>query len=241
MRSLCFNTLYYLFSVFFVLLCAVLAIVPGRKTLMFGLSTYTKTILFLMRWTAGIKVEIRGRDLVPQNGPAIIAAKHQSWGDGFVMFSQFFDLSFVTGDHLERYPLLGRILNKAGALIVDNCGGMAARVSLAEQIQAFKGTGRRVLIYPEGHLVPIGQQLRYRKGVYHLYKQMNAPVIPVATNLGHCWPLNQWQKYPGTAIVEFLPPIEPGLDKDAFMKRLENQIETKSLALLAEVQKEQEK
>jgi 1-acyl-sn-glycerol-3-phosphate acyltransferase len=237
MRSFLFNMLYYVFSTVFVLVCAFLAFVPGRKALMFGLSTYTKTMMFLMRWVAGIKVEIRGRERVPKDGPSIIAAKHQSWGDGFVMFSQFFDLSFVTGDHLEKYPLLGKILSKSGALVVDNCGGVAARISLAEQINAFKGTGRRVLIYPEGHLVPVGEQLRYRKGVYHLYEQMNCPVVPVATNLGLRWPQNDWTKHKGKAIVEFLAPIEPGLEKDAFMAQLENQVEQRSLALLAEARK----
>jgi len=39
-------------------------------------------------------------------------------------------------------------------------------------------------------------------------------------------------RYPGTMTVEFLPHIEPGLSRKAFMSRLENTIETASNALL---------
>ena len=39
---------------------------------------------------------------------------------------------------------------------------------------------------------------------------------------------------PGTIVVEFLPPIPPGLDKDAFLRRLQSDIETATARLLAE-------
>ena len=35
-------------------------------------------------------------------------------------------------------------------------------------------------------------------------------------------------------MVEFLSPIEPGLEKEAFMARLEETIETRSLELLGD-------
>ena len=36
---------------------------------------------------------------------------------------------------------------------------------------------------------------------------------------------------PGTAVFEFLPVIEPGLDVPVFMARLEEEIETATAAL----------
>ena len=44
----------------------------------------------------------------------------------------------------------------------------------------------------------------------------------------------QWGKTPGRAVVEFLDPIEPGLEKDAFMERLEAVIEARTDALVKE-------
>jgi 1-acyl-sn-glycerol-3-phosphate acyltransferase len=41
-----------------------------------------------------------------------------------------------------------------------------------------------------------------------------------------------WKKYPGGAVIEFMAPIEPGMDKEAFMALLEQRIESRSIELL---------
>ncbi|WP_371396533.1 lysophospholipid acyltransferase family protein [Fretibacter rubidus] len=232
MRSLVFNVLFYSLTAVFAIFCVILSLIPGRKAMMYGLLAYTKTIKFFMRWVAGIDVSVTGHDNIPREGAVIIAAKHQSYGDGIVMFSEFFDLSFVTGDHLEKFYTLKHILAKMNAVVVDNCGGEDARKRMSETSQIVREQGRRILIYPEGHLSEIGTQHRYRKGVYHLYADFGCPVVPAATNLGQRWNQNDWKKYPGKAAIEFLEPIMPGLSKDEFMRVLEDRIETRSKAML---------
>ncbi len=232
MRSFIFNILFYFLTAVFAIACVILSFFPTRKPIMLGLAAYTKTMIWLMKVVAGIDVRVSGHERLPTKGPYIIAPKHQSYGDGFVMFSQFFDLSFVTGDHLEKFMTLKRILRKAGAVVVDSCGGSDARDSLQKRAAIVQKEGRKLLIYPEGHLSRIGTHHRYRKGVYFMYEDFGCPVVPVATNLGQRWNQNDWTKHRGVAHVEFLEPIEPGLNKDEFMKELETRIETRSLELL---------
>ncbi len=232
MRSLIFNILFYALSIIFALLCVLLSFFPGRKPIMFGLWAYSRTMVWLMRVVAGIKVEVKGHENLPAKGPYIIAPKHQSYGDGFVVLSQFFDLSFVTGDHLEKFMTLKHILRKAGAVVIDNCGGTDARDRLQIEAEKVRAEGRKLLIFPEGYLSAPGEQRRYRKGIFHLYEDFGCPVVPMATNLGQRWNQNVWTKHPGTATVEFLRPIEPGLGKDEFMQILETACETRSLELL---------
>ena len=46
-----------------------------------------------------------------------------------------------------------------------------------------------------------------------------------------------WQSFvkrPGRVVVEFLEPIEAGMDKDEFMARLEAVVEARTNALIAE-------
>ncbi len=231
-RNQLFRLLYWLTSGFFAILSMPLVFLPTRKPMMFWIRCYTSTMVFWMRFVAGITITVRGRENVPE-GPSIIAAKHQSWGDGIVMFSQFFDLAFVTGDHLEKLPLLGTILRKMGAIIVDNCGGAYARAKLVDtELAKAKKDNRRILIYPEGHLSKVGHHHRYRKGVFHMYDAYQCPAVPVATNLGLRWPESTWNLTPGEAIIEFLEPIEPGLEKEPFMEKLEAVIEKRSIELL---------
>ncbi|MCB2111919.1 MAG: lysophospholipid acyltransferase family protein [Parvularculaceae bacterium] len=232
MRNILFQIAYWLTSVFFAATAAPLILIPSRKPVMIWILAYTRVMQFWMRVIAGVRVRVIGRERLP-DGPCIIAAKHQSWGDGIIMFSQFYDLAFVTGDHLEKFPLLGGILKKMGAIVVDNCGGAYARARLVdEELKQAARDNRRILIYPEGHLAPVGERYRYKKGVFHMYSAYGCPAVPVATNLGRHWPQQDWRLKPGEAVIEFLDPIEPGLDKETFMARLEESIERRSLELI---------
>jgi 1-acyl-sn-glycerol-3-phosphate acyltransferase len=233
MRSLAFNVLFWVFSTLYVLFCTVLALVPGKGAVRWGIRRCVAAMAFLMRHVAGIKLEARRLEKLPK-GPVIIAAKHQSYGDGFFMLSHVQDLAFVTGDHLERFPFVAKVLKKLGAIVVDNCGGPEARKDLAESFKIAAAEGRSVLIYPEGHLSKVGEKHRYRSGVWHLQEAAQWPVVPVATNLGLRWQQEEWEKRPGVAVIEFLDPIEPGLPKADFMAKLERVIEGHTARLVAE-------
>lgn len=234
MRNLLFKAAYWITSVVIAVLALPLLLLPGRRLLMLWLQSYASLMVYWMRVICKIEIEYRGLEHIP-DGACIIAAKHQSWGDGYGTFSQIHDLAIVTGDHLERLPLVGIILRKMEAVVVDNCGGATSREKLIDQeLARAKSSNRKILIYPEGHLAPVGYHYRYRKGVYFMYEHYGCPVVPVATNLGLFWPGEEWNLNPGKAVIEFLPPIEPGLEKDEFMPLLEEAIESASIALLPE-------
>ncbi|MBX7247615.1 MAG: 1-acyl-sn-glycerol-3-phosphate acyltransferase [Caulobacteraceae bacterium] len=233
MGTFFFNVAYWLLSIVYAVMAAFAALSPGREATGWIIRRYTRRMVQAMRTFAGIRLDVRGRERLPR-GAFIIAAKHQSWGDGFCVYSQFDDLAFVTGDHLVKFPLLGTVLSKLGAIVVDNCGGIEARKALAESAAKAREDGRRILIYPEGHLARVGEKFRYRTGVFHMYRDFGMPVVPQATNLGLFWPQEKYEKHPGTAIIEFLDPIPPGLDRAEFMERLESAIEDKTAHLVAE-------
>ncbi|MDP1737797.1 MAG: lysophospholipid acyltransferase family protein [Caulobacter sp.] len=231
-RNRLFNGYYWVLSIFYGLSAAVLALAPGRGPMTWAIRRYTRRMLWSMDALAGIKIELKGQEKLP-DGAFIIAAKHHSWGDGFVMFANVDNLSFVTGDHMERFPLVGAILRKFGAIIVDNCGGPEARKALSESAAQVAAEGRRILIYPEGNLAKPGTHFRYRTGVYYMSRDFDLPVVPVATNLGLFWEQTSKIKTPGVATIEFLDPIETGLDRTPFLNRLEHVIETRSQELIA--------
>lgn len=234
MRSFIFNIAYWSLSGVYAIVCAALALFPGRTVLMHGLRSYSRATLHLMRWICGIKVEVRGTP--PKDQPVVIGAKHQSWGDGIVMMAKCGDVNFVCGDHMLKFPLIGWVLKRCGAIVLSNQGGTAARESLMDGIVRSQGEGRPrpVLIYPEGHLTPVGTGMRYRSGVWHMARALERPIIPVATNLGQCWPQQKWSKSKGTAVIEFLQPIMPGDDRDLALATLERRVETRSRQLEAE-------
>ncbi len=233
MRSFAFNVAYWTLSVVYVLMAAAATLIPGQGAVRWVVRRYVQRMVWALRTLAGIRIDYRGREGLPP-GAMIIAAKHQSWGDGFSIYNQFDDLAFVIGSHMDRYPLIPHVLDKLGAIVVDNCGGAQAKRDLAEDAARAHAAGRKILIYPEGHLAPVGKRFRYRSGVWHMYRDFGLPVVPTATNLGLFWPEDRYRKTPGTAVLEFGEPILPGLTRTDFMARLENAIETRTAALVAE-------
>jgi 1-acyl-sn-glycerol-3-phosphate acyltransferase len=233
MRAILFACYYWVATVFYALTAVLLSILPGRRPVAGAIKLYTHRMMWGMRAIAGIDVEVKGKERLPK-GPFVVAAKHHSWGDGFVLYSSVSNLTFVTGDHMENFPLVGGILRKLGAIIVDNCGGPEARKALADQAAEANAEGRRILIFPEGNLAKPGEHFRYRSGVYFMAKDFGLPVVPVATNLGLFWRQQDFAKTPGKATVEFLEPIPTGLEKDDFINRLQTVVETRSQELIAE-------
>lgn len=233
MRSLSFSIAYWILSILYVLITLPALMLPGDKIVRSLILSYVKSMRWSLRVFAGIRHEIRGRENLP-DGPFVIAAKHQSWGDGFLIYPEIENIAFVTGDHLEKFPFVGKILQKLGAIVIDTCGGGERKAaSLSEGLERIRDDGRRILIYPEGHLAPIDYHFKYKSGVWHMAHGMNVPVVPVATNIGLFWSQEDHEKRPGTAILEFLPPMEPGENKNGFMAELTQAIETKTAELVA--------
>jgi 1-acyl-sn-glycerol-3-phosphate acyltransferase len=233
LRSLLFNIAFWAISIFYTVGAALAALAPGRDAVRAVVARYTRAMVWAIGAFAGIQLEVRGRERLPAGG-FILAPKHASYGDGFCAYSQFEDLAFVTGDHLERFPLFKTVLRKLGAIVVDNCGGPEARRALTRSAAEANAEGRRILIYPEGHLAPVGVYYRYRSGVYHMARDFNLPVVPAASNLGLYWPEEEWTKRPGVAVLEFLDPIVAGDDKDAFLLALQTAVESRTAELVAE-------
>ncbi len=233
-RGLLFTGVYYVLSFIYVIASLPFLALPGRGPVTAIIRSYTRAVNHALHLIGGVKKEVRGRENLP-DGAFILAPKHASWGDGFMVYPEVKNLAFVTGDHLERFPLIGGILRKLGAIVIDTCGGGERKAaSLAEGMQRAKADGRRVLIFPEGHLAPIGYRFRYKPGIWHMAQAMGVPVIPVATNIGCFWQQQEKKKTPGTAIIEFLPPIPSDLPKAEFMARLTEVIETRTAELVAE-------
>ena len=233
MRSFSFALAYWILSIGYASAAAFAALAPGRSATSWIIRRYVKRMVQAMRIFAGIKIEVRGRERLP-SGAFIIASKHQSWGDGFAVYDQFNDLAFVTGDHLEKFPLLGTVLRKLGAIVVNNCGGREARDALKHRAADAHAAGRKILIYPEGNLAKVGEKFRYRAGVWHMYRDFDMPVVPLASNMGLFWPQEEFRKNPGTATLEFLDPIPTGLGKEEFLARLEAAVEDCTAELIAE-------
>jgi 1-acyl-sn-glycerol-3-phosphate acyltransferase len=184
-----------------------------------------------LRWIIGLRYEVRGLENLPPR-PVIIASKHQSAWE--TVFFHLVRVDTVIGlkDELTRVPIFGWYLMIARNIRIDRGGAAKAMRSLIEGAKAAVAQGCSILIFPEGTRRPPRAPPDYKPGVAALYRELGVPVVPVALNSGLFWPRRGFVKRPGSITVEFLPPIEPGLDRKPFMAELERRIETASTRLL---------
>ncbi len=233
-RSLAFNAYFYVGTLIAAILGILLVPIPTPVLLRGLLHYWARAVVWGMRWIGGMKVEVRGRENLPTRGPVLLANKHHSECDGILLAAEIPGIAFVAMQELFRYPLIGAILYRLQMIRVDTCGGGKERENLARFAKRAYDSGRHIAIYPEGNLMAPGERERYRSGIYYLYRDLDLPVTPVATSLGLLWNRRDWRKKAGSCAIEFLPAIETGLDKQTFMRRLEETIETASDRLIAE-------
>jgi len=231
-RSIVFNALFYLNTLAWLILGLPSFFLPYRATIWIAKS-WARVNLVLLRVVAGIDCEVRGREKIP-SGPLIVASKHQSAWETFALLPLFDNPLFIVKRELMWIPFFGWLMRKGRMVPVDRSAGSQALVDMTERARVELADGRQLIIFPEGTRRPAGAEPRYKFGVAHLYAAAGAPCLPVALNSGLFWPRRSIRLRPGTVIVEILDPIAPGLDKDAFFKRLQHEVETATARLLAQ-------
>jgi 1-acyl-sn-glycerol-3-phosphate acyltransferase len=229
-RSLTYVALFYLWTAVVSVVFTPLLFAPTRWVwIMFrywGLG-----VIGLLR-ICGVRVEVRGRQHIP-TGAAIVAPKHQCMLDVFAQFTWLPTSVFVMKKELAWIPWFGWYAKKAGAIVIDREGGSKTmRQVIREGTELFK-QGRQVVIFPEGTRKAPGAPPEYKPGIAALYRELNVPVYPVATNAGVHWPAHGFLRKRGLIVFEYLEPIPPGLKRAEFMRILEERIEAKSTELLA--------
>ncbi len=231
LRSGLFKVIFYLWTALFCILYIPLFWLPRNGLIEFQ-RIWSYGVRVLLRVIMNIKIEIRGQDHVPVGG-ALIAMKHQSSLDTFVMHTIVSHPAFVMKKELLKIPLYGRFCLNTGMIPVDRDGGLKALKGLMQDSSKAIEDERQLIIFPEGSRTLPGDHIEYQSGIFGIYKYTKHPVIPVGLNSGVYWPKKGHLAAGGTIIFDFLKPIEAGLGKDEFMNALENSIETSSRALLS--------
>ena len=228
-RSLLYVAVFYLWTAVVAVVCTPILLGPTSWSLaMFnGWSRGVVGLLVI----CGIKVEVRGREHMPK-GPALIAPKHQCMLDVFAQFTWLPANAFVMKKELAWIPWFSWYGRKAGGIVIDRGGSSKTmRQVIREGTERF-AWGAQVVVFPEGHRQPIGAAPDYKPGIAALYRELDVPVYPVATNAGEHWSAKGLKLTPGLVVYQYLEPIPPGLKRAEFMRLLEDRIETASAALL---------
>ena len=224
LRSLLFNLFLYSGIVIVFLMALPALFLPTKITLIFGkfLGHY---VVFILRIFLNTKVEFRGLENIPKNEKYFVASAHQSMFETFALQSVLDYPVFILKKELLKIPLFGLYLKKIDSIEITRDTTTKDNLGFFDKVASIiKNKKRPLLIFPQGTRVKVDDQVPFKKGAGRIYEALNISCIPVALNSGKVWPKHGIVKYPGKITVSFLKPIEPGLNRDEFIRNLEMKI-----------------
>src|SRR6185295_9209181 len=151
-----------------------------------------------------------GEELVPDKGPAIVAANHPSYLDPVLLSLQVRrPIRFMAWEGLFRVPVLGTVIRAFGAFPVDTKKGQGRKAY--EEAKALVLAGEVVGMFPEGKRSRTAwMEPALREGVARLAWETGAPLVPATiTGAFRAWPYFQRLPEPARIRVRYHEPIDP--------------------------------
>ena len=219
LRSLLYAAIFYPMTLLWVLAGITASLFGLRPTLAVVLS-WTDVHHWLARRVLGIRTHIEGE--IPP-GPHLIAVKHQSMLETLEMVRITHLPVIVIKKELADIPLFGWLTRRYGVIPVERSAGAKALRALVEEGRQAVASGRSVIIYPEGTRVRVGDAPKLRSGFAALYRALDLPVVPVATDSGRIWGRGFIH---GSGVVTFKvgETIPRGLKRDEIERRVHSAI-----------------
>tara|TARA_R110002020_G_scaffold198830_9_gene400131 strand:- start:13669 stop:14523 length:855 start_codon:yes stop_codon:yes gene_type:complete len=236
LRSILFNIAFYINLIGRMIVFSPYYFLAERKAAWSVPKNWVLANHWLQKKIVGTTFEIEGLENIPAGG-YIFAPKHQSFWDAYALLPWLDDPFYILKRELMWIPLFGQYVSKMEMIPVDRGAKGKVMAAVLERTKAQIANGRQLIIYPEGTRRAAGAPPNYKYGIARLYRDLDVPVVPVVMHPGLFWPRRKFLRFPGHFKVQVLPPIEPGLDPDAFMERLIDEMETASDKLLVETVK----
>ncbi len=223
-RSLLFTILFYIALILVFILALPTLILPSKSTLICG-KILANIIIFLLRFILGVKVTFSGIENLKKNQRFFVASAHQSLLETFILQAPLQYPIFILKKELLKIPLFGWYLKKIGSIDIIRDTTTKENLNFFDKVKNnIEISKRPLLIFPQGTRVKFGERPPFKKGAARIYEVLNLPCVPVALNTGKVWPKNSFLKYNHDIKISFLEPIEPGKDKNVFLRDLETKI-----------------
>lgn len=224
-RSILFSLTLYLGTLVLMIIYLPTFLLPRKKAGILP-KVWSKITPKALKLIANVDLKVEGLENLPKENGYIVASKHQSAMETTLFHALVPHTFYVLKKELLWLPLAGLYFLKTGCVAIDRSGGTKTMRIMTQKVKERLKEGMNLVIFPEGTRTEPNSKKPYTPGVAFLYDQCKVPVVPVAINSGYCWPKNKTLKNEGTVTLRFLPPIEAGLDKREFMKKLYDTIET---------------
>ena len=180
---------------------------------------------FCLQVFLSTKIVIKGRENIIKNKKFFIAASHQSMFETFFLQTLFNSPVFILKKELLMIPIFGWYLKKIGSISIKRNKVSKENLGFFDNIsKQINSSDRPIIIFPQGTRLPPEDRTPFKKGSSRLYEELRISCQPIAINSGNTWPKVGSKKINTILTISILKPIEPGLQRATFLKKLENVI-----------------
>jgi len=221
----------FLFSFFFftgitlISLIFLPAIFLPNKVILFGgklMGYWTSLCLQIFLAT---KIIIKGKENIIKDKKFFIASSHQSMFETFFLQTVFNSPVFILKKELLMIPIFGWYLKKIGSISIKRNKISKENLNFFNDIsKQISSSERPLIIFPQGTRLLPEDRTPFKKGSSRIYEKLKISCQPIAINSGNTWPKNGFKKVNTILTISILKPIDPGLEKEIFLKKLERVI-----------------
>ena len=196
-----------------------------QKIALFGGKIMGYFTSFCLRLFLSTKIIIKGKENIINNSNFFIASSHQSMFETFFLQTIFNSPVFILKKELLIIPIFGWYLKKIGSISIKRNKITKDNLGFFEEILKLVNNSKRpLIIFPQGTRVLPHERPPFKKGVSRIYEELKITCQPIAINSGYIWPKKGPKKNNLILTISILKPIKAGLDKNVFLKELENSI-----------------
>ena len=221
----------FLFSFFFftgIIFISIIflpAIFLPKKIVLFGGKIMGYWTSFCLKIFLSTKIIIKGKENIIRDKKFFIAASHQSMFETFFLQTIFNSPVFILKRELLIIPIFGWYLKKIGSISIKRNKTSKENLGFFDDINKLVSSSNRpLIIFPQGTRLPPQDRTPFKKGASRIYEELKISCQPIAINSGYTWPKRGSKKTNTNLVISILKPIKPGLNKQLFLKNLQEVI-----------------
>ena len=218
-------SLFFFTGIIFISLIFLPAIFLPKKVVLFGGKIMGYWTSFCLQKFLLTKIIIKGEENIIKNKKFFIAASHQSMFETFFLQTIFNSPVFILKKELLMIPIFGWYLRKIGSISIKRNKISKDNLHFFDDIsKQINSSDRPLIIFPQGTRLLPKDRIPFKKGSSRIYEELKISCQPIAINSGNTWPKKGSKKINTILTISILKAIEPGLEKNIFLKSLESAI-----------------
>lgn len=223
LRTLIFYLLFYPWTLFLILVSLPLSFISADLIHDCGIF-WGRSCLKL----AGLKLQIKGRENIPEQGPVIYVSNHQSNFDIPILYAGLpVQFRWLAKKELFRIPFFGLAMKRSGYIPIDRSDRRKTMHSLNQAAQRIR-SGTSVIVFPEGTRTTDGQVQPFKKGALVIAAKAQVPIVPLAIQGSYgVQPKGRWIVNAGRLTLTVCPAINTKGLKVRDIEQLTSDIHTR--------------